>query len=206
MENKTTKIYRIENHKTMHGMWYDKDGNFNPFIQNLTDGVSKNLPMGHCDDHRRLGKVWYSGCENIEDLKSWFSAQDALELEQAGYLLFIFEVTETYRKENETLFTRESIVAETVIPLSTVWEFELEEPEYITPTQEECEQAYGMMECHDMEQIFGAFSRKDDEMRKFARSMFTEEEINIAIDAFSTARYLYGRLYEAAEEGIDEYE
>ena len=65
---------------------------------------------------------------------------------------------------------------------------------------------YGNMEAHDMEQIFSQLGRTNDETRQFAQTMFSDKEIDEAVEAFDKARYLYGKLYEAAEEGMDDYE
>ena len=115
------QIYRIENLETMRGMWYDKNGNYNPFIEQLTEGVSKDLPM---EEHERYGKGgfrWYSGCDNIEDMQRWFSVQDAVELSQANYQLYLYTVKDFVEEEHQVLFTREGIQNKKIIRLEDVW-------------------------------------------------------------------------------------
>lgn len=116
------KIYRIENEATNHGMWYRLDGTYDPFIKTLTEGISKDLPMGYNERYSKDGLKWFSGCGNIEDMKHWFSALDALELHQNGYKLFEFEATQFSVVEYEVMFTKESVVSKKEIPLETIWD------------------------------------------------------------------------------------
>jgi hypothetical protein len=115
------KIYRIENQETYHGMWYRLDGTFDPFIKKLSNAQCKDLPM---DFHERYYKdrlKWFSGADNVKDLKYWFNAQDAFELQQNGYKLYQFESKQFIKEENQTLFTREGILSQQEIPLETIW-------------------------------------------------------------------------------------
>ncbi len=115
------KVYRIENQKTMHGMWYNSDGELDPFIKTLTEGISKDLPMEFDEKYGQNGKRWYSGCHDKGLLKNWFSLLDAKELSNAGYKLYEFDVTEYIIEEFQTIFTRESIISQVEIELSEVW-------------------------------------------------------------------------------------
>jgi hypothetical protein len=119
--NKPTTIFRIENQDTMHGMWYREDGTFEPFIERLTEGKSAKLPMGFKEVHRTGGLKWFSGAENFDDMRLWFSDLDALELFKNGYKLYRFDATQTLQLENETLFTREGILHQDEISLDTIW-------------------------------------------------------------------------------------
>lgn len=115
-------IYRIENPQTMHGMWYDGEGNYNPFIFNLTEGISRDLPM---DPHARYGSDgmrWYSAGKTRENMNEWFSPTDAVELQQAGYVLYEFTVSQYRMEEHQVLFTRQGIELQKEIPLSAVWD------------------------------------------------------------------------------------
>ena len=103
-------------------MWYDKDGNFSPFILNLSEGISKDLPMGYCEDHKRDGLEWYSAGKSKAGMNQWFSARDAYELMNNGYSLYQFNVSEFQIKEHEVLFTREGIIDTTEIPLDSIWD------------------------------------------------------------------------------------
>lgn len=114
-------IWRIENQKTMHGMWYELSGEYNPFIFTLTEGISKNLPMDYNKRYHKDGKKWFSGCNNFEDMRSWFSIKDAYELKRAGYELYEFEATECVVEDNQVLFTREGLKSQKMIPIETIW-------------------------------------------------------------------------------------
>lgn len=116
-------VFRIENPVTNNGMRYDKNGNYAPRILNLTEGISRDLPMGFNPDHVKDGKKWSSGGRNIAEMNLWFSAKDAYELMQDGYRLYKFEVAEFQLKENEILFTREGIITKEEIEIDSVWSF-----------------------------------------------------------------------------------
>lgn len=116
------KIYRIENEETNHGMWYRLDGTFDPFINRLTDGRSKDLPMGFNERYFTGGQRWQSGAGSIEDMRHWFSELDALELLQNGYKLYQMETSQFIVVEHEIMFTREGIVSRQEIPLDVVWD------------------------------------------------------------------------------------
>lgn len=117
----TLEIFRIENPDTNHGMWYDGDGNYNPFIFNLTEGVSRDLPMEHHIRYGFGGTRWFSGCQDVELMRHWFSKKDIEELLSSGYKLYKFESTEFVVEEFQVLFTRTGIITRTEIPSSTIW-------------------------------------------------------------------------------------
>lgn len=112
---KEKTIYRYENPTTQVGMWYNANGEFNPFIVNLTDGKAKELPMPYNPLQKKDGKDWYSGVGDLESFVHWFSVQDKKELIEAGYKLYRFVVTEWQELDTEVLFTRESIVEQVVL-------------------------------------------------------------------------------------------
>ena len=119
---KTKTIYRIENPTTMHGMWYNKAGEFNPIIHELCpDALAKELPMGYDSRHRKDGKAWYSAGKSIENMNQWFNRKDADDLVANGFVLYEFVVTEWQELEMEVLFTRDGVVRQTEIPIETVW-------------------------------------------------------------------------------------
>lgn len=104
------KIYRFENTVTEHGMWYQSNGVFDPFIFKLTDGISKDLPMEHHERYSKDGFRWFSGCSSLEQLKMWFSEQDMLELRRNGYGLYEFKSEQYVIEDGQILFTREGIL------------------------------------------------------------------------------------------------
>ncbi|WP_163530972.1 hypothetical protein [Halobacillus ihumii] len=115
-------IYRIENEETMHGMWYRLDGTFDPFINRLTEGISKSLPMEFDERYSKGGRKWFSGCGNRKQMQSWFSTKDALELFKSGYRLFEFKSNQFVEEEFQTIFTREGIIEKREISLDTLWD------------------------------------------------------------------------------------
>lgn len=118
-------LYRIENEETHHGMWYRYDGTFDPFIFRLTEGISKDLPMEFDERYGKDGVRWFSACDNREQMQSWFSSKDALELYEAGYRLYEFNVSTCIKEENQVLFPREAIVAKIEIPLDVMWDIHI---------------------------------------------------------------------------------
>lgn len=111
----------IENPDTMIGMWYDKDGNPSNYTHSA-DGISKDLPMGKDDEHyRRYGKEWYCSCSQKEKMFHWFNLADVHQLYKDGYRFYELDVNEFIEEEYQTLYTRESIVAQKEIPFSEIW-------------------------------------------------------------------------------------
>lgn len=118
----TIKVYRIEHALGEHGMWYRADGTYDPFIKTVPNAKSADLPMDPDERYGQRGRRWYSAAANIDLMHYWFTAQDAMELAKAGYEVFEFEVSEYIVEEFQTIFTRESIVKKTPIPLESIWE------------------------------------------------------------------------------------
>lgn len=120
MPSKT--IFRIENPSTMHGMWYNHKGEYDPAIHRLCpNALAGEFAMPRCASHSAHGKQWYSAGKSIANMQQWFNRQDALNLVAAGYVLYQFEVTEWQEKEMEVLFTREGILSQVEIPVDHVW-------------------------------------------------------------------------------------
>ena len=116
------KIYRIENKVSMHGMWYDNNGNYKPIIFDLCpNSIAKDFPMDFCLDHKKDGKTWYSSGKSKENMQHWFSKEDAKNLIKNGFKLYEFEVIEWYEKEYEMLFTREGIILQKEIDIEEIW-------------------------------------------------------------------------------------
>lgn len=115
------RIFRIENPETMCGMWYDRDGNPRPLIKTLTEGISAHLPMEPHPRYGKNGRRWYSGCADFSSMRQWFSDRDALELHERGYRLFSFESVEYEVEENQVLFTREGVLRQEELKMSTIF-------------------------------------------------------------------------------------
>lgn len=117
-------LFRVENPVTNQGLWYDGDGNFNPFILTLAAAKSRDLPMEFDPDMLAGGQRWYSACDNIPDLQHWFSRQDLLELDKAGYGLYQFDVSDYRQRNGHAVFTRSQVVAQPVpLPLERIEAF-----------------------------------------------------------------------------------
>lgn len=115
-------IYRIENEETEAGMWYRSGAIYDPFIKTLKDGKSADLPMGYHERYSKDGLAWFSGTVNREQMQSWFSVQDAMELHANGYKLFEFVSNQYIEEEYQVIFTREGIITKKEIPLSVLWD------------------------------------------------------------------------------------
>lgn len=111
------KVYRIENPETHHGMWYQADGTYDPFIKTLSEGISKGLPMEYNAKHNKDGFKWFSGCKSLRQLTMWFSNKDIEELLYSGYRLYELECSQYMEEVNEVLFTREGIEKRTELGL-----------------------------------------------------------------------------------------
>ena len=118
-------IYRIEHPEDMDGMWYAKNGIARKKIHILCPyGIAKDFPMPlNLELHRKDGEIWNSAGKSIENMNSWFSPQDALNLYNNGFKLFQFEVNMYQELENEVLFCRKGIISQKEIPLEDVWNF-----------------------------------------------------------------------------------
>lgn len=114
-------LFRIEHHKTNHGMWYRENGELDPFISKLTEGISKNLPMEFDPRYHADGVNWKTATSSKAELRSWFSAQDAIELIQNGYGLLSLLVSEYRIEERQVLFTDRGVIQRTIIPVGSVW-------------------------------------------------------------------------------------
>lgn len=109
----TKTIYRIENPKTKCGMWYNERGEYEPFINTLTEGISKSLPMPFDSKFREDNIKWFSGCESLVQLGEWFSEKDIEELMESGYRLYELNVSQYKAEQFQVLYTREGIITKT---------------------------------------------------------------------------------------------
>lgn len=101
-------IYRVENPRTMQGLWYDRYGRFNGFIRQFGDALCHDLPMP-ADPAFKLGsRDWFSGCDNLPDMANWFSLADLKRLHGLGYDLYRFEVPNYRTANGHALFLRET--------------------------------------------------------------------------------------------------
>ena len=97
-------LYRIENQSTMVGLWYNQDGTKTDFIKTIPNSLSGDLPM---DFDPSAAGGWFSACDNLPDMKNWFSTNDVVELSKAGYNLYKVEVNEYRQEKGHAWFRRE---------------------------------------------------------------------------------------------------
>ena len=116
------KVYRVEDPYRKHGIWRDFDGTVNPVFKYLSDGKCKDMPVEDSDFYREGGKNWFSATDTPEKLKAWFSTQDIIEMEDMGYSVIEFEVTNVREvSEFEVVFTRDSIIKWDYIDPCSIW-------------------------------------------------------------------------------------
>ena len=115
------KIFRIENPGTMNGMWYNENGEYDPFIFNLTEGISAHLPMEPDERYGDNGQRWFSGCKDFQQLQHWFSNRDVVELGEAGYKLYVFTSQDFKNEEFQTIFTREWVVEQVELDINLLF-------------------------------------------------------------------------------------
>lgn len=92
----TKLFYRVANHETQQGLWYDFKGNFTGFIHDKFNFCTNNkLPMPY--DPNIVG--WLSATETLDELFNWFTQKDIEELEKHGYTIALYEASE-YKYHN----------------------------------------------------------------------------------------------------------
>lgn len=116
----TSIIYRVENPLSMQGLWYDNDGRYNPFIKRLSAAKCRDLPMDFDLLYKQQGKAWISACDSLPDMKNWFHYQDVVELSEAGYHLYAFEVHEYKQVPGHVIFTREAVVGSRILDINVL--------------------------------------------------------------------------------------
>lgn len=90
-------FYRVANHETQQGLWYDYKGNFTGLIHDKFNFCTNNkLPMPY--DPNIVG--WLSAAETLDELFNWFTPNDIKELEKHGYRIAIYEAYEYKRYNN----------------------------------------------------------------------------------------------------------
>lgn len=114
--------YRVEDQSEKHGLWRNFDGTWNPVFDQLSEGLSRNLPMEDSALYREDGKQWFSAAPSKETLKHWFSVNDVLELQKLGYKVYEFELVNTKEVSDfEIIFTRDNIVQQREINYKEIW-------------------------------------------------------------------------------------
>lgn len=118
----TMKIFRIEHEDSERSLWYRPDGTYDPFINRLTEGNSRTLPMDFDSRFYDFGTKWFSACYSVENMQQWFSDLDAYELMRSDYRLYEITAKDTRNQEHEVIFTQEGVLLKREIPLGTIWD------------------------------------------------------------------------------------
>jgi hypothetical protein len=124
MELKT--IYRIEHPDDNDGMWYSGEGILKKKIHILCpNGIAKDFPMPFNSLHQKDGKRWKSAGKSIENMNQWFTAEDALSLNNYGFKLYEFKTYVYQELEMEILFVPDEVLSKRKIPLNQVWDIHM---------------------------------------------------------------------------------
>src|SRR5690606_16096141 len=113
-------VYRVENPNTFQGLWYDKNGNFNPFITKIPNALCKDLPMDFNPEFKVGGLDWYSACDSLDDMSTWFSREDLINLSAAGYNLYQFNVSNYRTVFGHAAFARDHVSRHHQLDLSVL--------------------------------------------------------------------------------------
>ena len=121
-EEKSMKVYRVENEAEQKGLWRKFDGTYQPLFDILTDGQCKDLPMEDSPIYREGGKRWFASAPSKETLQKWFSKKDLEELVSKGFTISEFEVV-GYKKVSdfEYIFTRDNIINRNYLEVSDIY-------------------------------------------------------------------------------------
>ena len=121
-EEKSMKVYRVENEAEQKGLWRKFDGTYEPLFDMLTDGQCRDLPMEDSPVYREGGKRWFASAPSKETLQKWFSKRDLEELVANGFTISEFEVV-GYKKVSdfEYIFTRDNIINRNYLEVSDIY-------------------------------------------------------------------------------------
>ena len=121
-EEKSMKVYRVENEAEQKGLWRKFDGTYQPLFDMLTDGQCKDLPMEDSPIYREGGKRWFASAPSKETLQKWFSKKDLEELVSKGFTISEFEVVGHKKVSDfEYIFTRDNIINRNYLEVSDIY-------------------------------------------------------------------------------------
>jgi len=103
------KLYRIEHSQSGDGMWTKKFDGDKLVLHHLSDPRLVQLPMPKSETFRLNGKIWKTSVSSIEELGSWFSKQDIIEMVDFGFRLKEFQSGEVQVQEMQVLFVESSM-------------------------------------------------------------------------------------------------
>lgn len=103
MESKI--FYRVANHETQQGLWYDFNGKYTGNIHDKFSFCCNNkLPMPF--DPNLVG--WLSTTDTLDALFHWFTKEDILNLEKYGYTIALYESTDYKSHLNHWIISQET--------------------------------------------------------------------------------------------------
>lgn len=110
----TKLFYRVANHETQQGLWYDFQGNFTGLIHNEYSFCSnRELPMPF--DPNIIG--WLSTTETLDELFLWFNETDIQELEKFGYRIAVYEASDYKKHHNHWVIKQDSSILTELVKL-----------------------------------------------------------------------------------------
>ena len=113
----TKLFYRVANHETQQGLWYDFKGNFTGFIHDRFNFCTNNkLPMPY--DPNIVG--WLSATDSLEDLFNWFSKEDIERLENHGWFITVYEAEKVKQYKNHLVICQETSLVKERLSLACV--------------------------------------------------------------------------------------
>lgn len=104
-------LYRVENPLTNVGLWYNDEGVKTDFIKHeIANAQCADMPMDIDQQTYGDGGRWYSACDNIPDMRNWFSVSDLEQFKRKGYGLYLFEVPEYRTAYGHAIFLKEKVI------------------------------------------------------------------------------------------------
>jgi hypothetical protein len=110
------QAYRVVNLDGPNGLWYDKDGRWNPIITEI-NGKAAHLPMGYDPNMKLDHKAWLSATLHEKELLDWFSVDDLFKLQERGYGIWTFEVKSYREVPGHIVITEDQIITAKRTPL-----------------------------------------------------------------------------------------
>lgn len=115
MKSKT--FYRVANHQSQQGLWYDFNGVFTGLIHNeFSFCTNHNLLMPY--DPNIIG--WLSATETLDELFLWFTEGEIQKLEEHGYTIALYEATEFKMYNNHWIIKQDTSKLVKTISVSDV--------------------------------------------------------------------------------------
>lgn len=112
-------LYRVENPITQVGLWYNNEGVKTDYIvHEIESAQCADLPMPEDQSIYGDGGRWYSACDNIPDMRNWFSISDLQQFKQKGYGLYLFEVPEYRIANGHAIFLKDRALSATEVDIS----------------------------------------------------------------------------------------